>query len=100
MTNGGREQSRSLNITVSSLTGTGTVTPIWAVARWVRVIPVAETDTYDVTFKDGDGDIMVYRTGQIGTLSENLDLSLGILKTVVIANATQDGTYKLKLDMH
>lgn len=100
MSNPGREQVRLLNITVSSNTGTGSVTPLWAIARWVRVVPVAETDSYDVTFKDGEGDIMVKRTGQIGTMAEMLDLSVGILKTVLIENATQDGTYKLKLDLH
>lgn len=96
----GREQSRSLSITVSSATGTGSPTPIWAVARWIRVIPVSETDTYDVTFKDGDGDIMGKYTGQSGTLSQRLEMSLGILKTVLIENASQDGTYRIKFDFH
>ena len=96
----GREQSRLLNITVLSNTGTGSVVPIWAIAKWVRVIPVAETDSYDVSFKDADGDIMVKRSGQIGTMSEMLELSAGIFRTILIENATQDGTYKLKLDMH
>lgn len=100
MSNVGREQSRLLNITISSNTGTGSPTSLWAISRWVRVIPVAETDSYDVTFKDGDGDIMAKRTGQVGTMSEMLDLSLGILRTVLIENATQDGTYKVKLDLH
>lgn len=100
MSDTGREQSRRLNITISSASGTGSVVPIWARARWVRVIPVAETDSYDVTFKDADGDIIASRTGQVGTMAEMLDLSLGILATVVIANATQDGTYKVKFDLH
>ena len=100
MSQPGREQSRRLSITVSSNTGTGTVVPIWSRARWVRVIPVAETDSYDVTFKDADGHIMAKRSGQVGTMAEMLDLSLGILATVLIESATQDGTYILKLDMH
>lgn len=100
MTMPGREQVRKLNITVSGNTGTGTVTAIWAISRWIRVIPVAETDSFDVTFKDGEGDIILKRTGQIGTMSEMLELSLGVLATVLIENATQDGTYKAKFDMH
>lgn len=100
MTMPGKEQVKKLAITVSSGTGTGNLTPEWSVARWIRVIPVAETDTYTVTFKDGDGDIIAKRTAQEGTLSEMLELSLGILKSVVIESASQDGTYFLKLDCH
>ena len=96
----GKEQVRKLNITVTSATGTGTLTSEWTLARWIRVIPVAETDTYDVTLKDGEGHIMMKRTGQLGTLSENLQFSLGILKTVLIENAAQDGTYVFKADLH
>lgn len=96
----GKEASRVLNITVSSGTGTGTLTPEWSLARWVRVIPVAESDTYDVTLKDGDGDIISKFTGQTGTFSYNAEMSLGILKTVLIESAAQDGTYKAKFDLH
>lgn len=96
----GKEQVRRLGITVSSGAGTGTLTSEWTLARWIRIIPIAETDSYDVTFKDGDGHIMALRTGVTGTMSENLEMSLGILKTVVIANATQDGTYVAKFDLH
>lgn len=96
----GKQAVLRLNITVSSLTGTGTVTNEWNIARWVRVIPVAETDTFDVTFKDADGHIMVKRTSNTGTMSEQLDLSLGIVRTVLIENATQDGTYVVKFDMN
>lgn len=96
----GKEQSKLLTITVTSGSGTGTITNQWDIARWVRIIPVAEGNTYDVAFKDADGDIIASRTGQSGTLSEMLSLSLGILKTVAITNASQDGTFKAKFDMH
>lgn len=96
----GKEQSRLLNIAVAGGGGTGTIVPEWALARWLRVIPPSESDSYDVTFKDGDGDLMVLRTGMIGTMSEQLDISLGILKSIVIANSSSTGTYKLKMDMH
>lgn len=92
------DQSLSANITISSNTGSVSLSRQWLLSRWVRVIPVAESDSYDVTFKDADGDIMVKRTGQVGTMAEYLELSLGILKTVLIASATQDGTYKVKFD--
>ncbi len=100
MTQYGREQVRLLNITVSSGSGTGTISPIWTHANWVRVIPPTEVTSYDVTFLDGDGDIMVKRTGQVGTMAEMLELSLGTLNSVQIANSTVDGTFKLKLDCH
>lgn len=96
----GKEQSLKLSISIAGGTGTGTVTNSWDLIRWIRIIPVAETDSYDVTLKDGDGHIMVKRTGQTGTLSENLELSLGILKTILIENATQAGAYTAKLDLH
>jgi hypothetical protein len=38
--------------------------------------------------------------GKTGTFAAALEFSLGILKTVEIANATQNGTYKVKFDMH
>ena len=96
----GKEQSLRLGITVSSGAGIGTLTSQWALARWIRIIPVAEGNTYTVTMKDADGDIIIQRTGQSGTLSENLKLSLGILKTIEIDSASQDGTYIAKFDMH
>lgn len=96
----GKQQSRLLNITVAAGSGTGAVATEWSLARWVRVIPTAEVDTYDVSFLDGDGDIIALRTGMIGTMSEQLNLSLGILKSVVIANSTSTGNYKCKFDMH
>lgn len=96
----GREQSRILTIAVSGGTGTGSVAAIWALARWIRIIPTIESDTYDVTFKDGDGDIILVRTGLTGTMSEQLDMSLGILRTIVIANSSSTGNYKAKFDMH
>lgn len=96
----GKEQSRELLITVSGGAGTGTLSNEWAKSDWVRVVPVAETDTYDVTFKDAKGRIIVVRTSQTGTMSEQLQLSLGIVSTVVIANASSAGTYTCLFDMH
>src|SRR5438128_2662549 len=96
----GREQSIALAIVVVGATGTGTFTNVWALARWIRVQPIAETDTYSLTIKDADGIIMLSRSGQVGTYSEKLDMSLGIMRTITIASATQDGTYQCRLDMH
>jgi|GEM_PF-3259148 len=96
----GKQQVRRLDITVSSGTGTGTLTNEWTIARWIRVHPIAETDTFDVTFKDANGDVMVKRTGNTGTVSEMLELSLGILRTVLIESASQDGTYRVNFDLH
>lgn len=95
-----REQSLTLAIAVSSGSGTGTLTPVWDICRWFRVVPIAETDTYDLTIKDGAGRIMVTRTSQLGTFSERLEISLGIMKSVLIQNATQDGNYTVVFDLH
>lgn len=100
MANEGSERSIRGSITVSSGSGTLNITPIWLNARWVRIKPVAESDTYDVTISDGDGIIIATRTGQTGTMSEQLEISLGIAKTIAIANAAQDGTYQVRLDPH
>jgi hypothetical protein len=100
MSTPGKEQVRRLSITISSATGTGNLTPEWTLTRWIRVIPVAETDSYDVTLKDGESHIIMKRTGQVGTLSENLVFSLGIVKSILIENASQDGTYVFKADLH
>lgn len=100
MANEGSQQSIKGTITVSSGSGSLTLTPIWLSARWVRVAPVSETDTYDLTILDGDGLIMVKRTSQLGTFSERLEMSLGIMKTVQIASATQDGSYSVRFDPH
>lgn len=96
----GREAARTLNITVTSGTGTGTLTNQWDVARWIRVVPPNESTTFDVTIKDSDGDIMLKRTSQLGTDSENLEMSMGIMKTILIENSTADGTFKVKFDLH
>lgn len=98
--NVGKEQSKLLNISVSGATGTGTITNQWDIARRMRVIPTTENDTYDVAVKDADGDLIMQRTSQTGTLSELQEISLGIAKTVVISNASADGTYKIKFDLH
>lgn len=100
MSHTGKEAVRVLSITVSSGTGTGSVQSQWDLARWVRVIPGAETTTFDVTFKDGDGDIIGKYTSQTGTFSMMMNISMGIVKTVLIENATADGTFKVKFDLH
>lgn len=96
----GSEGVKRLSITVSSGSGTGTLTPQWSLARWIRIHPIVETNTYDVTFKDGEGFIMLVRTSMTGTMSEELNMSMGIIKTIVIANASQDGTYVVHFDLH
>lgn len=96
----GAEQVKRLVIAVSSGAGTGSVAPQWSLARWIRVHPIAETDTFDMTFKDGEGTIMLVRTSQTGTFSEQVNMSLGIIKSVVIANASQDGNYVVHFDCH
>lgn len=95
----GREQSLVLLITISSGSGTGTITPAWDQVRWLRIHPVAETDTYDITIKDKAGFIMLTRTTQLGTFSELVDMSLGIMGSIAIANALQNGTYTCHFDM-
>lgn len=94
------EQSLPLNITVSSGSGTGTITNKWEICRWIRIKPIAETDTYNVVISDADGVIMLSRTSQLGTLSERVEMSLGIMRTITITGATQDGTYVCKFDLH
>lgn len=96
----GKEAVRILSITVSSGTGTGSVVAQWDIARWIRVVPISESDTYDVTFKDGDGYIMGKYTGNQGTFSSKLEMSMGIIKTVLIENASADGDYKVLFDLH
>ena len=96
----GREQSLKLAITISSGAGSGTLTKSWDIVRWLRVIPVAEANTYTLTVKDADGYIMLKRTAQEGTFSEMVEMSLGIMQTIEIASASQDGTYQVRLDMN
>ena len=96
----GSQQSIQGAIAVSSGSGSLTLTPVWQNARWIRIKPVAETDTYDLTISDADGIIMATRTGQLGTFSEKLEMSLGIMRTIAIANASQDGTFQVRFDPH
>ena len=100
MANEGSQQSIRGTITVSSGSGSLTLTNTWLNARWIRIKPVAETDTYNVSVSDADGMLMFSRTGQLGTLSEMLEMSLGIMRTVSITSAAQDGTYTVKFDIH
>jgi len=96
----GPQKSLRLSITVSSGSGTGTLTNEWTSARWIRIKPVNETDTFDVTISDADGIPMMIRTNQLGTFSEKLEMSLGIMKTIAITNASVDGTYQVRFDTH
>jgi len=97
----GKEQSILLNVVISSGSGNANIAKQWDIARRLRVIPLAETNRYNVTIDDGDGDIIFFREDQIGTLSETVDLSLGIAANVAISVTTgADGTYKVKFDMH
>jgi hypothetical protein len=96
----GSQQSIRGQITVSSGAGSLALTPLWQNARWVRIKPVNESDTWDMTIADGDGIIMVSRTGLTGTFAERLEISLGIAKTITIANGLVDGTYQVRLDPH
>ena len=100
MANEGSQQSIKGTITVSSGSGVLTLTNVWLNSRWIRVKPVSETNTYDLNISDADGIIMALRTGQTGTMSEMLEMSLGIMRTVTISNASQDGTYQVRFDTH
>lgn len=100
MANEGSEQSIVGSITVSSGSGSLTITNRWLNARWIRIKPVAESDTYTLTISDADGIMMAKRTGQEGTFSEMLEMSLGIIRTIAISSASQDGTYIVKFDPH
>lgn len=96
----GSQQSIKGTISVSSGAGSLTLTPTWLSARWIRVKPVNETDTYDLTISDADGIIMLTRLTQTGTFSEKMEMSLGVMRTVQIANAASDGTYQVRFDTH
>lgn len=97
----GKEQSKRLNIVVTSGSGMGTVTNSWDIARRIRIIPPSESTTYDCTIKDADGHIIFDNPETLtGTLSMLNEMSLGIVSTVTIANASGDGTFIAKFDMH
>lgn len=100
MSNEGPQQSLRLSIVVSSGAGTGTLTNQWSVARYIRIKPASETDTFNVVIKDADGMIMANRTAQLGTLSEKFEMSLGIMSTIAISSASADGTYTVKFDLN
>lgn len=100
MASEGSQQSIKGTVAISSGSGSLTLTNAWLNARWIRIKPVAETDSYTVVVSDADGMIMFSRTAQVGTLSEKLEMSLGIMRTVQISSATQDGSYTVKFDIH
>lgn len=99
----GREQSLRLAVVITSGTGTGTFTTAWDLIRRIRVCPPTETHTYDFFLKDADG-LLIFDSTKAGTMtgtfSAPLGISLGILKTILIQNASVDGTYQIRLDMH
>lgn len=97
----GKEQVKRLSIVVSSGTGTGTVTNQWDIARRIRIIPPSEATTYDCEIKDADGHIIFTNPDTLtGTLSMLNEMSLGIVSTVTITNASGDGTFIAKFDLH
>lgn len=100
MANEGSQQVIKGAITISGGSGVLTLTNIWLNARWIRIKPVAETDTYTVVGADAEGIIMFSRTSQLGTLSEKLEMSLGVLRTITVSSAAQDGTYQVRFDPH
>lgn len=102
----GREQSVTLNVVVSSGSGTGNFTKSWDHVNHIRVIPPSESDTYDFKLLDGNGYIIFATTiagmadHWIGTLPISGPYSLGILNSASITSASSDGTYKVILDFH
>lgn len=96
----GREQSLKLAITVTSGAGTGTVINAWDVCYWLRVHPVSESDTFTLQIKDAGGYLMLSRTSQVGSFSERIEMSLGIMRTIEISSASADGQYLCHFDMH
>jgi hypothetical protein len=100
MSTPGKEQVKRLAITVSSGSGSGTVTNQWDICRRWRLIPPSEAAIYTVTLKDADGHMIAKRTQTTGTLSEIDEISLGIVRTVEITSASEDGSYIAKFDMH
>jgi len=97
----GKEQSRRLAITVSSGSGTGTVSNSWDIARRIRIIPPTEATTYVCEIKDANG-YHIFKTPdvQTGHLSMLNEMSLGIVKTVEISSASVDGEFLCLFDMH
>jgi hypothetical protein len=100
MSEPGKEQSLRLVIVVSSGSGTGTITNKWDLCRWFRLVPPSESDTFDLSVKDGDGHLMLNRTGNTGTFSERIEMSMGIMKTIEITSASEDGSYIAKFDLN
>lgn len=98
--NPGRQESRRVNVSVSSGAGSTVVDKIWSLSRRIRIIPPSESATYTVTLTDGDGQMIFKRTSIVGSFSELDILSLGILYQVAISGATVDGNYTVKFDMH
>lgn len=96
----GPQKSILLSISVSSGSGTGTVPSEWVLSRRIRVIPPSDGSVYSLNVKDGAGDSVWRRDSQQGFLSEEETLSLGICATVAISSASQDGTYKVRFDLH
>jgi hypothetical protein len=96
----GKQQVLRLNIVVSSGSGTGTIQNQWDTCRWFRLVPTAESVTYDMTIKDGDGYLMISRTNNTGTLSEEINRSMGIMRTIEITSASQDGTFVALFELH
>ena len=96
----GKEKSVLLSISVTSGTGTGTIPREWSLSRRFRVVPPSEAAVFTVTIKDLAGDKVWARSAWTGFLSEQQFFSLGIADTVVITSASEDGTYKVKFDLH
>lgn len=96
----GKEGVRIVNVSVSSGTGNANITRAWELSRRFRLVPPNETDSYDVSVLDADSHLIFKRSGQVGTLSELQFFSLGIASSVSVANASTDGTYTAKFDLH
>lgn len=100
MTFPGKQASKRLDVSVTGGTGTGTLTNQWDIARRIRIIPPSETTTYDISIKDGENDLIILRTGAMGTISEQLELSMGICSLITITNSSSNGTFRCKFDLH
>lgn len=96
----GRQESRRVNITVSSGSGSTTIDKIWSLSRRIRIIPPTEATNYTFSAYDADNHLIFKRSSVTGTYSEIDILSLGILSLLSVTSSTSDGDFIIKFDMH
>ncbi len=88
-----------LQLTVLLGSVSGNTQNLMGICHHIAIKPATSTTQYDISIVDSSGIVVYERTGEIGTLSELLELPVRDIYTISLTNVTVDELFIIKLNI-